>query len=1109
MGMNMEIETEDFLGELRLGKRLTTIGQVSARGLVVVLGLSFLVSSRTLVLVGPVAAAASLLTFIVLGLTLLNILELLGGSSERGGTYNLIHETLARRGGFFAGWSLLAGNIVLAAALMQSAGDHLVLFFPRLAQITPYLSLGLFTAIVIIQLFRLLPRRELLWSVFLILIIALVVLYLDSLRSVDLQFRAAPSTITTSDFMRAASLIAISYVAIEAVLSSRRQVREPGRSLPRGLIATLVVGGLILVVTQLMAAVLLPQGTPPGSTALAHAIGELGPLPEWVIYVVGAASLLIAANACLMTAARELHALSREGALPAILRSLRRPFRVQPFLFGLIFVATTPLILWVPSDWLMDVAAGMFLLPMLLLNLAAIRSRVDEPERRRLVVVPFFPLVPAAALAIVAALLLALPAPGMIGGGIWLALGLVLYLAYGRTHLMEAQEGVLVFGPEPDREKKEGAYRILVPFSRGVERHLLLGLATALACQTDGEVIPLQVIPITDPLAIAEGRRIARERNTLFQWSTRMASRSGVPTFPITRLARSVYEGILDTADEERCDLILMSWPIRSARQDVRMGRVLDPVVREAPCDVAVVAIHPDRLTDGEGPLMPPQEEGGEGEGVAEGKPLLQISRILVPTAGGPHAPLATRLALLLARQYGATTETVYVASPEASQEELATGQVYIEQTLTAMREQMKNMAEVLGGFEKVEDIPIESRVVTAESVVEGIAQAGAESDLVFVGASDESLIDQVLFGTLPEQVAWACPSPVVMVKRFRGLRRFWLQRAWNALFGALPTLSRQEQMTVYRQVRRDARPDVDFFIMMGLSGIIATYGLLQDSTAVIIGAMLVAPLFTPILAFSLAIVQGDIRLLRLAFESALKGVALAIGLSVFLTALSPLRVVTHEIASRTHPNLFDLAVALASGAAGAYAVARKDVAASLPGVAIAAALVPPLGVVGVGLAMGDPGIAGGGGLLFTTNLIAITLAGSVTLLLLGFRPTPRAEREVRLRHGLVVSLALLAVIAIPLGVVFVDSVQESRLRQTIDRTLAQQLGETSDYELVNFDFEEREEILFVTVTVYAQSPIPASLADATREQLSKALERTVDLHLRSIPVEEIERRGP
>jgi uncharacterized hydrophobic protein (TIGR00271 family) len=272
---------------------------------------------------------------------------------------------------------------------------------------------------------------------------------------------------------------------------------------------------------------------------------------------------------------------------------------------------------------------------------------------------------------------------------------------------------------------------------------------------------------------------------------------------------------------------------------------------------------------------------------------------------------------------------------------------------------------------------------------------------------------------------------------------------------------------------------------------------------------MLVAPLFTPILALSLAIVQGDIRLLRIAIEAALKGVALAIGLGVFLTAISPLRSVTHEIASRTQPNLFDLAVALASGAAGAYAVARKDVATALPGVAIAAALVPPLGVVGVGLAMGDPGIAGGSSLLFITNLIAITLAGAITLILLGFRPTARADRAARLRVGLIASLVLLVAITIPLGVVFVRSVQESRIRQIIDQTLTTQLLEHVGYELVDFNFETDEETLAVMVTIYAQSQVPPAMVDTTRNRLSQALHRDVRLQLRSIPIEEIERPEP
>lgn len=158
---------------------------------------------------------------------------------------------------------------------------------------------------------------------------------------------------------------------------------------------------------------------------------------------------------------------------------------------------------------------------------------------------------------------------------------------------------------------------------------------------------------------------------------------------------------------------------------------------------------------------------------------------------------------------------------------------------------------------------------------------------------------------------------------------------------------------------------------------------------------------------------------------------------------------------------------------------------------------------------MGDPQIAGGGGLLFITNLIAITLAGSVTLLLLGFRPTPRAERKVRLRYGLMVSLALLAVIAIPLGLVFVDSVQESRLRRTIDHVLHLQLEEVRGLEVVDFTFDDRGEKLEVSATVYARSPVTEKFVELARDQLSQALNRPVYLHLMSIPVEDLEASEP
>ena len=404
-----------------------------------------------------------------------------------------------------------------------------------------------------------------------------------------------------------------------------------------------------------------------------------------------------------------------------------------------------------------------------------------------------------------------------------------------------------------------------------------------------------------------------------------------------------------------------------------------------------------------------------------------------------------------------------------------------------------------------LEEIPIESRVVEARSVVRGIADAGKEYDLVLIGASNERLIDQVLFGSIPEQIARACPSPVVMVKRYRGLPRFWLQRIWDALFGALPTLSSEERIEVNKQIRSGAQPDVDFFVMMALAALIATLGLLQNSAALIIGAMLVAPLFTSILALSLGIAQGHARLLRLAIEATLKGIALAITVAVILTVISPLRAVTQEIVARTQPNLFDLAVALASGAAGAYAVARKDVAASLPGVAIAAALVPPLAVVGIGLAMGDLSIAGGGGLLFATNLVAIVLAGAVTLLLLGFRPARRDEHEARLRLGMVTTVLLLVLIAIPLTMVFVQSVATSRTRQVILETLAHHLETMPEAELVGFEFESRGREVEVKATLYAKRPFTAADAERLSDELSQAIGKPARLRLVTIPIMEIE----
>lgn len=177
------------------------------------------------------------------------------------------------------------------------------------------------------------------------------------------------------------------------------------------------------------------------------------------------------------------------------------------------------------------------------------------------------------------------------------------------------------------------------------------------------------------------------------------------------------------------------------------------------------------------------------------------------------------------------------------------------------------------------------------------------------------------------------------------------------------------------------------FAILLFLATVIATYGVLGDSTATVIGAMIIAPLMTPIMATAAGVATGRLDRAGRALLTVAAGVAGVIFLSWLLATLYPGIISAtgnSQIAARVSPRLLDLLVALASGIAGAFAMSREDVADSLPGVAISISLVPPLCVVGTGLAIGNWGVALGAFLLFITNFFSILLAGSGIFSLLG-----------------------------------------------------------------------------------------------------------------------------
>ncbi|NHA69382.1 DUF389 domain-containing protein [Phycicoccus flavus] len=207
------------------------------------------------------------------------------------------------------------------------------------------------------------------------------------------------------------------------------------------------------------------------------------------------------------------------------------------------------------------------------------------------------------------------------------------------------------------------------------------------------------------------------------------------------------------------------------------------------------------------------------------------------------------------------------------------------------------------------------------------------------------------------------------------------------------------------------------FWTMLTLSAVIATAGVLSDSTATVIGAMIIAPLSTPIMGMALGIV---LRRRLKAGRFVIGGIVLVVATGWLFAALAPGTVdltTNSQVTGRTSPGVLDLVAAVATGFAGALGLARRDVAAVLPGVAIAISLVPPLAVVGVCLGEGDRGAAFGAALLFTSNVVALVLAGTVLFAVLGYAEVREGERTGVRARSYVGLAALLLVVLVPLGV--------------------------------------------------------------------------------------------
>ena len=253
------------------------------------------------------------------------------------------------------------------------------------------------------------------------------------------------------------------------------------------------------------------------------------------------------------------------------------------------------------------------------------------------------------------------------------------------------------------------------------------------------------------------------------------------------------------------------------------------------------------------------------------------------------------------------------------------------------------------------------------------------------------------------------------------------------------------------------------FFTLMTFASIIAAMGVLTDSTAIVIGAMLIAPLMTPLMAIAISLVMGWPNRLAMAVLIATAGILLAIGIGVLLGLVVPVAIspsTNSQIVSRSTPTPVDLITALTAGAAGAYGLSRPDVTDSLPGVAIAISLVPPLSVVGISYSQAEWAAGNGALLLFMTNMVAILMMGGITFVMTGVTPLSvvyEGQRRVRTALTSVLLLALIVVGGLLLNgkQVTSDSLDQSRTVKAVttwlkDAPLHQLVESSVDGDVVN-----------------------------------------------------------
>ncbi|MFW5911289.1 MAG: amino acid permease [Halolamina sp.] len=735
---------------------------------------------------GPALLLAFALNGFVALFTAVSYAELGAAFPEAGGGYLWVKEALVDPNGFYAGWMSWFAHAVACSLYAVTFGAFLLEFviygtaldhgFRLFGFLTPGM-VDKALAVLIVAAFAYINYRGaeetgkagIIVTVIKVVLLGVFVVFgiLATIQTPTWpqKFLSNPS-FAPNGIVGIIGAMGFTYIAFEGyeiIVQSGEEVVEPGKNIPKAvfysliivvpiyvLVAFAAIGGIDVNAQAIELAQPIEGATPEYTWQLLGEMGELGiiraagqfvPYGVPLLLIAGLTATMSALNATIYSSSRVSFAMGRDRSLPAFFDNVH-PERRTPhwaILLSAILIAAMAVIL--PIEAVAASADIMFILLFVQVNWTLIRMRQTHPDLPRTYEVPFMPWPPLIGIGLQLLLTpfmiwaLGLEAIGigesnhglvaLVATAIWMGIGLVIYYGYSQRKEEEKLErdspSIVAEEVESDRD-----YQILVPVANPETVDQLMRTAIDVARENDGEIIVMNVVTVPQQTPLSEGRQFVDEEREVLDRAIEIGEEADVPVGGTIRIGHDVAQAILNIIEHGDVDTVLLGWRSRPRRQDFVFGSNVDKVISRATCDVLVERVGP--RPDG-------------------------VDRILLPTAGGPHAELAAEIARAIARTNDARVEVVNVLSPGAT-----------DQDRTEANEKINRITDLFEG------VRTEESIVEDDDIVDTIVERSNDVDITILGATREGLFQQLLFGAIPEEVGQRSEGTVIMTKRNIGL---------------------------------------------------------------------------------------------------------------------------------------------------------------------------------------------------------------------------------------------------------------------------------------------------------------------------------------------------